>query len=71
MEPRRRAKEALLVRYFRETADPDRGYALAALTGGLSFKNAKPALLRALINDHTDPQLFALTYDFVGDMSER
>ncbi|WP_306140727.1 cisplatin damage response ATP-dependent DNA ligase [Roseibium sp. MMSF_3412] len=70
LEPRRLAKEALLVRYFRETADPDRGYALAALTGGLNFKNAKPALLRALINDRTDPQLFALSYDFVGDLSE-
>ncbi|WP_305984408.1 cisplatin damage response ATP-dependent DNA ligase [Roseibium sp. MMSF_3544] len=70
LEPRRLAKEALLVRYFRETPDPDRGYALAALTGGLSFKNAKPAVLRALISDKTDPQLFSLSYDFVGDLSE-
>lgn len=70
LEPRRLAKEALLVRYFQETADPDRGYALAALTGGLTFKNAKPALLRALISERTDPQLFALSYDFVGDLSE-
>ncbi|MET1414246.1 cisplatin damage response ATP-dependent DNA ligase [Roseibium sp. HPY-6] len=70
LEPRRLAKEALLVRYFQETADPDRGYTLAALTGGLSFKNAKPALLRALISERTDPQLFALSYDFVGDLSE-
>ncbi|WP_029063975.1 cisplatin damage response ATP-dependent DNA ligase [Labrenzia sp. DG1229] len=70
LEPRRLAKEALLVRYFQETANPDRGYALAALTGGLSFKNAKPALLRSLISERTDPQLFALSYDFVGDLSE-
>ncbi|WP_298983666.1 cisplatin damage response ATP-dependent DNA ligase [uncultured Roseibium sp.] len=70
LEPRRLAKEALLVRYFQETSDPDRGYALAALTGGLTFKNAKPALLRALVSDRTDPVLFALSYDFVGDLSE-
>ncbi|GAB4576802.1 MAG: cisplatin damage response ATP-dependent DNA ligase [Roseibium sp.] len=70
LEPRRLAKEALLVRYFRETADPDRGYALAALTGGLSFRHAKPALLRALIGERSDPHLFALSYDFVGDLSE-
>jgi len=70
LEPRRLAKEALLVRHFRETADPDRGYALAALTGALDFKHAKPALLRALIGERTDPQLFALSYDFVGDLSE-
>ncbi|WP_299479679.1 cisplatin damage response ATP-dependent DNA ligase [uncultured Roseibium sp.] len=70
LEPRRLAKEALLVRYFQDTADPERGYTLAALTGGLSFKNAKPALLRSLISERTDPQLFALSYDFVGDLSE-
>ncbi|WP_422375290.1 cisplatin damage response ATP-dependent DNA ligase [Roseibium sp.] len=70
LEPRRLAKEALLVRYFKETPDPDRGYALAALTGGLSFKHAKPALLRGLISERADPQLFALSYDFVGDLSE-
>ncbi|ASP36441.1 cisplatin damage response ATP-dependent DNA ligase [Labrenzia sp. VG12] len=70
LEPRRLAKEALLVRYFRDTPDPDRGYALAALTGGLSFKHAKPALLRGLISERADPQLFALSYDFVGDLSE-
>ncbi|MCX2723624.1 cisplatin damage response ATP-dependent DNA ligase [Roseibium salinum] len=70
LEPRRLAKEALLVRYFGETGDPDRGYALAALTGDLTFKHAKPALLRGLIGERTDPHLFALSYDFVGDLSE-
>jgi len=69
-EPRRSAKEALLCDYLRRSADPDRGYALAALTGDLTFKNAKPALLRALIADRTDPRLFELSYDFVGDLSE-
>ena len=70
LEPRRLAKEALLIRYFQETPDPDRGFALAALTGGLDFKHAKPALLRSLISERTDPELFALSYDFVGDLSE-
>lgn len=69
-EPRRLAKEALLVQYFRETPDPGRGYALAALVGDLNFKHAKPALLRALIAERADPHLFALSYDFVGDLSE-
>ncbi|MBN9669354.1 cisplatin damage response ATP-dependent DNA ligase [Roseibium aggregatum] len=70
LEPRRLAKEALLTRYFKDTPDPDRGYALAALTGGLSFKHAKPALLKSLIGERCDPQLFSLSYDFVGDLSE-
>ncbi|MDB5484110.1 MAG: cisplatin damage response ATP-dependent ligase, partial [Tardiphaga sp.] len=60
----------LITSYFRETADPDRGLALAALTGALSFKYAKPALIRDLIAMRTDPVLFALSYDYVGDLSE-
>ncbi len=69
-ESSRNAKEALLVDYFRRTPDPDRGYALAALTGTLEFRHAKPAVLRALAGERTDPVLFALSYDFVGDLSE-
>jgi DNA ligase-1 len=69
-EPGRNAKLRLITDYFRDTPDPDRGYALAAMTGVLSFRNAKPALLRQLIAERTDPQLFALSYDYVGDLSE-
>lgn len=69
-EPSRNGKLRLIGAYFRETRDPDRGYALAAMTGALSFKHAKPALVRALIAERTDPVLFALSYDYVGDLSE-
>jgi DNA ligase-1 len=69
-EPSRNNKIKLIAEYFRTTPDPSRGYALAALTGALSFKHAKPALLRSLIADRTDPELFALSYDYVGDLSE-
>jgi DNA ligase 1 len=69
-EPGRNNKLRLLTCYFREIEDPDRGYALAALTGVLSFKHAKPGLIRDLIADRTDPMLFALSYDYVGDLSE-
>src|SRR5258708_10454384 len=69
-EPGRNNKLRLITSYFREVEDPDRGYALAALTGALSFKHAKPGLIRDLITDRTDPVLFALSYDYVGDLSE-
>src|SRR6201747_43843 len=69
-EPGRNNKLRLITAYFRETPDPDRGYALAALTGALSFKHAKPGLIRDLITDRTDPVLFGLSYDYVGDLSE-
>src|SRR5712672_4429988 len=69
-EPGRNNKLRLLTIYFREVEDPDRGYALAALTGALSFKHAKPGLIRDLIAARTDPVLFALSHDYVGDLSE-
>jgi len=69
-EPGRNNKLKLITVYFRDVGDPDRGYALAALTGALSFKHAKPSLIRDLIAERTDPVLFALSYDYVGDLSE-
>ena len=69
-EPGRNNKLRLITAYFRETPDPDRGYALAALTGALSFKHAKPGLIRDLITARADPVLFGLSYDYVGDLSE-
>ncbi|MEA2864790.1 MAG: ligase 1, partial [Bradyrhizobium sp.] len=69
-EPGRNNKLRLITKYFREVEDPDRGYALAALTGALSFKHAKPGLIRDLIAARTDPVLFALSHDYVGDLSE-
>ena len=69
-EPGRNNKLRLMTDYFRSTPDPERGYALAALTGGLSFQHAKPSMLRALIAERVDPVLFELSYDYVGDLSE-
>ena len=69
-EPRRLGKLALLEDYFRTTPDPDRGWALAAMTGALTFKNAKAGLIRTLAAERTDPILFGLSYDFVGDLAE-
>ncbi|PTX01613.1 cisplatin damage response ATP-dependent DNA ligase [Pararhodobacter aggregans] len=68
--PGRNAKLALLERFFHEVPDPDRGYALAVLTGGLETGQAKPALLRALVAERVDAELFAMSYDFVGDLAE-
>jgi DNA ligase-1 len=69
-EPARNAKLRLITDYFRSTPDPERGWALAALTGALSFPHAKSGLIRSLIAERTDPVLFELSYDYVGDLSE-
>ena len=69
-EPGRNAKLRLIADYLRTTADPERGWALAALTGALTFRHAKAGMIRALIMERADPALFALSYDYVGDLSE-
>jgi ATP-dependent DNA ligase len=69
-EPGRNAKLRLITDYLRNTPDPERGWALAALTGALTFKHAKVGMIRGLITERTDPALFALSYDYVGDLSE-
>ncbi len=69
-EPGRNNKLRMMVDYFRSTPDPERGYALAALTGALSFQHAKPNLVRALAVARVDEYLFGLSYDYVGDLSE-
>ena len=66
----RNNKLRLMTDYFRTTPDPERGYALAALAGALSFQFAKPGMIRTLIVERTDPVLFGLSYDYVGDLSE-
>ena len=70
LEPSRNNKLRVLAAYFRETPDPDRGLALAAMTGALAVASIRPAAVRALIAERVDPELFALSYDFVGDLSE-
>ena len=69
-EPRRNAKLRLLVDYFRHTPDPDRGWALAAMTGALMFKEAKPNVIRGLVEERVDPVLFRMSYHYVGDLAE-
>src|SRR5437660_2522037 len=56
--------------YFATTPDPERGWALAALTGELSFAEAKPSQIRDLAISRVDPELFGWSYDFVGDLAE-
>ena len=69
-EAARNAKLRLIETYLRATPDPDRGWALAALTGGLDFPAAKPALLRSFGQEKIGDELFALSYDYVGDLAE-
>src|SRR5436305_12728043 len=68
-EPSRNGKLRLMAENFRETPDPERGYALAAITGPQSFRHAKPGIISALIAERTDPVLFELSWDYMADLS--
>ena len=66
----RNDKLRLIARYLRDTPDPDRGWALAALTGALDFPAVKSSTIRAMMQQRVDPELWALSRDFVGDTAE-
>ncbi|MDR6788883.1 DNA ligase-1 [Sphingomonas sp. BE138] len=66
----RNAKLKLIGDYLRATPDPDRGWAMAALTGELDLPGVKPAVIRALIESRVDPVLFRMSRDYVGDTAE-
>jgi len=66
----RNVKLRLIRDHLADAPDPDRGWALAALTGALSFKAAKPAMIRQAVEARVDPELFRLSYDYVGDLAE-
>ena len=68
--PSRNGKLSHLVNYFQSTPDPHRGWAVAAITRDLDIRSIKPAMIRSLIEERMDPTLFALSYDYVGDMAE-
>jgi len=66
----RNAKLKLIADYLRATPDPDRGWAMAALTGDLDLKGVKSAVIRGLIEERVDPVLFRMSRDYVGDTAE-
>ena len=68
--PARNTKLRLLGDYFGSAPDPERGWALAAITGTLDLPTAKPAGVRDLVMTRVDPVLFGLSYDYVGDFAE-
>jgi DNA ligase-1 len=66
----RNSKLTLIGDYLKETPDPDRGVALAAMTGTLDIPHIKPAAVRGLAEERIDPVLLRMSRDYVGDMAE-
>lgn len=68
--PSRSGKLALLAEYFSSATDPDRGFALAALTDGLFPRLPLRRALAELMEGKIDPVLYQLSRDYVGDTAE-
>ena len=66
----RNEKLRLIADYLRTAPDPDRGWALAALTDGLDFPAVKSSTIRNIMKERIDPVLWSLSRDFVGDTAE-
>ena len=66
----RNEKLRLIAEYLRATPDPDRGWALAALSDGLDFSAVKSSTIRTILKERVDPVLWTLSRDFVGDTAE-
>ncbi len=66
----RNAKLKLIADYLRAQPDPDRGWAMAALTGELSLPTVKAGQIRSAVEARVDPVLFGMSYDYVGDLAE-
>lgn len=70
LTPSRNRKIAAIAEYLDGAPDPDRGYAIGAITRDLKLKSVQPALLRDLMAERIDGELFRLSHDYVGDLAE-
>jgi len=66
----RNRKIDILCDYFKNTPDPDRGFALAIITNSLELKNIPISKIKEIVRENVDEELFALSYDYVGDLAE-
>ena len=66
----RNRKIDILCDYFKNTPDPDRGVALAIITNSLELKNIPISKIKEIVRENVDAELFALSYDYVGDLAE-
>ena len=70
LTPSRNRKIQILSDYFCNTPDPERGFTLAILTNSLELRNIPISKIKEIIYENVDKDLFALSYDYVGDLAE-
>ena len=68
--PQRNTKLAWLGSWLENCPRDDRGWGVAALVGDLDLGRVKAGVVRKLAATAIDEELFAQSYDFVGDLAE-
>ena len=66
----KKIKIKLLNEYFEQANYNDRGWALSIITNSIKKKNIHLNDLKNLIKNKISPELFELSYDYVGDIAE-
>ena len=68
--PSRNSKISIISQFFKNSKDPERGFALAILTGNLKIAKITSSNLKEITKKKVDPILFDLSYDYIGDLAE-
>ena len=68
--PQRNAKLTHLGAWLKSAPPEDRGWGVAALNADLDLGRVKSSIVRRLATGLMDEDLFAQSYDFVGDLAE-
>ena len=68
--PEPQGRTRFLADYLVSAGDPDRGWALAIVAGALDLPTVTPAHVRALAAERVDPELYAWSHEYVGDLTE-
>ena len=63
-------KSKVIIDYLKDVDIEEAGYAVAALTGNLKFKNIKASRVKQIVKHKVDDTLFDLSYDYVGDLAD-
>ena len=68
--PQRNAKLTHLGAWLKSAPPEDRGWGVAALNADLDLGRVKSSMVRRLATGLMDEEIFAQSYDFVGDLAE-
>ena len=63
-------KVKIIINYLNKADIQEAGFAIAALTNNLKFKNVKNKTVKEIINKKIDKTLFDLSYDYTGDLAD-